>query len=128
MSRRTDALMEIGINENRHYNCCQKVFISFNDVCNIDRESAYSLGLHFGGGMRVGSICGAVTGAVMTMGMTGCSDVDVKRFISDFEDKHGDIYCNKLLLNVSEDLPRSALCNGLICDAILSVEDVLCEG
>ena len=54
-----------------HYNCCQSVLIPFCRECGISEETAYRLGSQFGGGMKMGSVCGAVTGALMVLGMTG---------------------------------------------------------
>ena len=57
-----------------HYNCCQSVLIPFCRECGISEETAYRLGSQFGGGMKMGSVCGAVTGALMVLGMTGPSN------------------------------------------------------
>ena len=48
-----------------HYNCCQSVLVPFADLCGLDKETAFRLGANFGSGMRHGSTCGAVTGALM---------------------------------------------------------------
>ena len=57
-----------------HYNCCQSVLIPFCRECGISEETAYRLGSQFGGGMKMGSVCGAVTGALMVLGMTGAGE------------------------------------------------------
>ena len=51
-----------------HYNCCQSVLVPFADLCGLDKETAFKLGANFGSGMRHGSTCGAVTGALMVLG------------------------------------------------------------
>ena len=54
-----------------HYNCCQSVLVPFADLCGLDKETAFKLGANFGSGMRHGSTCGAVTGALMVLGLAG---------------------------------------------------------
>ena len=51
-----------------HYNCCQSVLVPFADLCGLDKETAFKLGANFGSGMRHGSTCGAVSGALMVLG------------------------------------------------------------
>lgn len=48
-----------------HYNCCQAVLVTFADRLGLTPEQANALGAHFGSGMRHGSTCGAVSGALM---------------------------------------------------------------
>ena len=52
-----------------HYNCCQSVLVPFADLCGLDKETAFKLGANFGSGMRHGSTCGAVSGALMVLGL-----------------------------------------------------------
>ena len=50
-------------------NCCQAVLGACCDHWNMDEDTAYRLGAFFGGGMRRGEVCGAVTGALMALGL-----------------------------------------------------------
>ena len=50
-------------------NCCQAVLGACCDKWNLDPDTAYRLGAFFGGGMRRGEVCGAVTGALMALGL-----------------------------------------------------------
>ena len=52
-----------------HYNCCQAVLVTFADRLGLTPEQANALGAHFGSGMRHGSTCGAVSGALMVLGL-----------------------------------------------------------
>ena len=54
-----------------HYNCCQAVLVPFAAEMGVTEEQAYKMGAHFGSGMRHGSTCGAITGALMVLGMLG---------------------------------------------------------
>lgn len=50
-------------------NCAQSVLGSCCKQFHLDAETAYRLGAFFGGGMRMGETCGAVTGALMALGL-----------------------------------------------------------
>lgn len=52
------------------WNCAEHMLIGADRVygLKLDRE-AYKLAAGFGGGMAVGGICGALTGAIMALGM-----------------------------------------------------------
>ncbi len=91
-------------------NCCQAILLSFGGLFGVARESALRLGTGFGDGLaRHGEVCGAVTGAIMIIGikygMTRKSDDEarektyemVKEFIDKFKAKHGSIVCREIL-------------------------------
>ena len=50
-------------------NCCQAVFCCCCDKFPISEELAWQIGAFFGGGMRRHEVCGAVTGALMGLGL-----------------------------------------------------------
>ena len=52
------------------YNCAQSVVVAFAEGLGIEKNSALSISVGFGGGMgRLQETCGAVTGAFMVLGM-----------------------------------------------------------
>jgi C_GCAxxG_C_C family probable redox protein len=51
------------------YNCAQAVFMTFAEQLGLDSETAAKLTSGFGGGMHIGSTCGAVTGAFMAISL-----------------------------------------------------------
>ena len=51
------------------YNCAQSVFCTFAEDLGIDFDSALKLSSSFGGGMGRGSVCGALSGGVMAIGV-----------------------------------------------------------
>ena len=57
-----------------HFNCCQSVLVSFAADLGLTEEQAFALGSNFGAGMRMGSACGALTGALMALGLMGCDE------------------------------------------------------
>ena len=68
MSRYLDRAKELRASTAPPYNCAQSVIVPFADVIGMDEDTAYRMGANFGGGMKMGSVCGAVTGALMVLG------------------------------------------------------------
>ena len=97
---------------NSGYSCSQSILAAFGVDLGITLEQAFRLGAGFGGGMaRTDGACGAVSGAVMVLGLkygsagTAAADADaraatydaVSRFMTQFREKHGSVYCSDLL-------------------------------
>lgn len=52
------------------FNCTQSVFSSFAPELGLERDTALKVATPFGGGIaRMGEVCGAVTGAMMVIGL-----------------------------------------------------------
>jgi C_GCAxxG_C_C family probable redox protein len=51
------------------HSCAQAVFSAFAEQLGMDYQTAVKLTSGFGGGMGFGSVCGAVTGAIMALGL-----------------------------------------------------------
>jgi C_GCAxxG_C_C family probable redox protein len=93
----------------RNYNCCQAVFAPYAEKKGIPFDKALLVSAGFGAGCRMGDLCGAVTGAVMVLGLY--SDLDLKTnpmdkmvvyrnteaFIGRFREIHGSHICRELL-------------------------------
>lgn len=89
--------------------CSQSVLASFADECGITEEQAIKLGSCFGTGMRKGEVCGAVTGALMVLGLlyglNKAGDADGRQrankvndlMMNRFKEKCGSYLCNDLL-------------------------------
>lgn len=55
---------------NRDFNCAQAVFSTYCEEYGLEPELALKISCSFGGGMgRLGETCGAVTGALMLIGL-----------------------------------------------------------
>jgi C_GCAxxG_C_C family probable redox protein len=91
-------------------NCSQSVLAEYAEELGLDTETALKIACGFGGGMgRLGYACGAVTGAVMVIGLKACgSDPTdpiakarvyglVKTFFEEFEARHETTVCRELL-------------------------------
>lgn len=92
------------------YNCAQAVFLAFEDVTGIDRETAAKLSSSFGGGMgRMREVCGAVSGMFMVLGcLYGYDDpkattekmdhyVLIREAADKFKAETGSIICREIL-------------------------------
>jgi C_GCAxxG_C_C family probable redox protein len=86
------------------------VLSSFGDQLGLERELALKVAGAFGGGMaRMGETCGAITGALMVIGlkygMTKAKDEKARdktyklaqEFATRFKERHGSVVCRELL-------------------------------
>ncbi|WP_297212312.1 C-GCAxxG-C-C family protein [uncultured Flavonifractor sp.] len=111
-----------------HYNCCQSVLIPFCQAYGLSEEEAYRLGAHFGSGMRHGATCGAVTGALMALGLAGRDEAAAQELLRCFREKHGELTCDGLLEWLhGEEEGRKPFCDRLVLDAVSLVEALLAE-
>lgn len=111
-----------------HCNCCQAVLVAFRDECGLTEEEAMRLGAHFGSGMRHGSTCGAVTGALMVLGMAGHGSAAATELTRRFREKNQALDCASLLGMAKEKgEERKSHCDRMICDAAELLEELLAQ-
>lgn len=87
--------------------CSQAILATYGPQLGLDWETAIKVSSAFGGGMsRTGVVCGAVTGALMVIGLTSdVNDITAKDkvydqsqvFCTQFKERHGSICCKDLL-------------------------------
>ncbi len=100
------------------FNCSQSVFTAFAPELGIPVDSSLKIACAFGAGMsRKQYTCGAVTGALMAIGLKfgkGITDTDEKKqltyqkttqFFNDFKAIHGSINCKDLLRGLDMNNP-----------------------
>lgn len=111
-----------------HYNCAQSVLIPFRDLCGLDREAAIKLGANFGSGMRHGSTCGAVTSALMVLGLAGKGSAAAAELMRRFREKNQVLDCAGLLRRAKETgEPQKPHCDRMVYDAVDILEELLSE-
>jgi len=132
-----------------NFNCSQAVFTTFATEMGIDESLALKLATEFGGGARCGQMCGAVSGALMVLGLKygHChSDNNEEKskaynlaveFNKRFCDRNGSIVCKDLLgynLSVPDELVLikeknlfNTVCRKMVADATEIVEQILIE-
>jgi C_GCAxxG_C_C family probable redox protein len=89
------------------FNCAQSVLAAFAGQLGLDESRALKLASPFGGGVsRRGEVCGAVSGALMVLGLAQGADIPAGKesayllgqdFLQRFEARHGTILCRKLI-------------------------------
>lgn len=105
MSRASEAVARF----KKGHACSQAVLCTFGDNKGIDLQTALKVSSAFAGGMRVGGTCGAVTGALMVIGLKGCASPCDKiagrkaayklteQFHAAFLTRHPSLLCRDLL-------------------------------
>ena len=112
------------------WNCCQAVVSVFAEDAGYDEDACMKAATYFRGGMQIGSVCGAITGSLMTLGFAGLDDAQVSNdLIRRVRENHGGmIQCKDLLRanaeNGGEKMPH---CNAMIRECIGYVEEILRE-
>jgi C_GCAxxG_C_C family probable redox protein len=127
------------------FNCSQAVFSAYASQLGIDDEAALKLASPFGGGVaHQGNVCGAVTGALMALGLArGNAAADKKDeiyriaedFLKRFRERHGTLLCRELighdistpdgLQNARDTGAFKSICPGLVKDAAELVAEFL---
>lgn len=129
--------------------CSQSVLAAFAEECGITEEEALRLGSCFGSGMRKGQVCGAVTGALMVLGLLyGQKNADdtegrnVSNKVNDlmmdrFKEKCGSYICNDLLgydITSEEGLKQcrenklfTEFCPKMVVAAVEVVEEIILQ-
>jgi C_GCAxxG_C_C family probable redox protein len=109
-----------------HYNCCQSVLVPFAQEMGLTEEQANALGTHFAAGMRHGSTCGAITGALMVLGSLGYDEKQAAALLQHFRQSHQATDCATLLkLSHDRGEAKKDHCDGLVYEAIQVLEEIL---
>lgn len=131
------------------YNCCQSVLAVLAAHQGLDAEVAIRLATGFGVGMARAGTCGAVSGAVMALGLAGggggpdgqgqktATYGRVREFYSRFLERNGSIICRDLigldpttpdgLARAREEQLFASICRHLVTDAVQLAQAVLAE-
>lgn len=141
----------VGLFEHK-FSCAQAVLGGFCERFGVDRDDAIRLARGFGSGMGLGRTCGAVTGAMMVLGLFGGAFVSaeneapmrqvaydrIRAFVERFEAIHGSIRCQDLIgvdLSVAagrEEAKRrnlfTTICPAYVRDAARILEDLTGDG
>ena len=128
MSKLVDRAKELRADETKHYNCAQGALVPFAEAKGIDAETAYQIAGNFGAGMKRAATCGAVTGALMALGLYGVEDPAV---ISEFyrrlkENHQGCLECGDLLrINKENGGNKKTHCDNMVYECVSLVEELL---
>ena len=129
----------------QNFNCSQSVFSAFAARFGLDRETALKLASPFGGGVaRRGEVCGAVTGALLALGLARGAELPAGKeeiyrlsqvFMRLFEEKHNTVLCRDLIAcdlstpagyqYATEKRVFTTICPVLVQDAVEIVQKLL---
>lgn len=130
------------------YNCAQSIFSTYSPDFGLDKVTALKISSAYGGGIaRMGETCGAVTGAMMIIGLKygGIAADDkqakernyelVREFVNKFVQCHGSIKCKELLdcdisnpegaKTAKEKQLFTTLCPKYVEDAAVMLEEII---
>ena len=128
MSKEMDRAIALRNTTDVHYNCAQCVLCAFADRMGISEEEAFRLGAHFGGGMKMGGTCGAITSGRMVLGMLGKGDAaSAKQYVDVFRAHHDNVLdCADLLrINAEKGNERKPHCDNMVYEAVAALEEML---
>jgi C_GCAxxG_C_C family probable redox protein len=130
------------------FNCAQSVFSTYAEPLGLDKQTALRVSCAFGAGMaRMTETCGAVTGALMVIGLKHGKarqgddyakemtyDLTLE-FVERFKEKHGTIVCRELLgcdigteegkRFFDENKYEETRCAKFVADAVTILEEIL---
>ena len=128
MSKLTDRAKELRADQTKHYNCAQGALVPFAEAKGIDAETAYQIAGNFGAGMKRAATCGAVTGALMALGLYGVEDPAViGEFYRRLKENHqGCLDCADLLrINKENGGNKKTHCDNMVYECVSLVEELL---
>ena len=91
------------------FNCSQSVLSVFCEKYGIDKDTALKMAYGFGAGVRSGEICGAVSGAVIVIGL--------KYGNTSADNKAAKDYCNEKIiefLDLFREQNKSVVCRNIL--------------
>ena len=130
------------------FTCSAAVFSAFSEDLDLDPDTAKKIACGFGAGISAtGNICGAVSGAVMVIGLkygkteagdeaaTEKTRALVRQFLHEFTEKNGSVNCRELLgydLSNADEYEKArerelfeTKCPELVRDAAVILEKIL---
>lgn len=131
------------------FNCSQAVVGTFSEQFGLDCDKACKIATGFGGGMRMGGTCGAVTGAFMVLGLKYGSSTakdkegkaktykKIEEYTNRFKSRSSYVTCRELLgcdISTPEGMKEaqdkglfSLICPRMVQDAAEILEEMLSE-
>ena len=130
MSKYMDRARELRAIVTPHYNCAQAVLLPFAPDAGVSEEQAYKLAANFGAGMKMASVCGAITGGLMALGLYGLEDPKtIGEYYRRLKANHdGLLDCASLLrVNKEQGREKKPHCDDMVFECVALVEALLRE-
>lgn len=127
MSKYIDKARKLRERTDVHYNCAQGVAAPFAKTVGIDEAAALRMTAAFGSGMGMGATCGAVTGALMVLGLAGVNDAP--KLLRRVRESHNGLTdCKDLLrVNAQAGNPKKQHCDSMVYELVEITEEILRE-
>ena len=127
MSKYLEKAKELRAIVTPHYNCGQSVVIPFAEAAGLTEAQALGICANFGGGLKCGSACGAITGGLVVLGLFGI-DNPAAYYQALRAEHEGMLDCADLLRK-NQELGREKKphCDGLVFECVSLVERILRE-
>ena len=111
------------------YNCSQSVAMAFADLMGMEEATAARISSGFGGGMgHTKNTCGAITGALMVLGMLGYSDQQANALLRQVREGHGALDCASLLRTAHEQgIAKKPHCDGMVFELVEALDAILSQ-
>ena len=130
MSKYYDRAVELRASAEPHYNCAQSVFLPFAEAAGVAEATAYKISANFGAGMRRASVCGAITGGLMALGLFGVDDTQsIAKYHNKLKEAHeGALDCSELLtICKAKGQEKKPHCDEMVYECVQLVEEILKE-
>lgn len=109
-----------------HYNCGQSVLVAFDDKMGYTEDQMFAMGANLGGGMKHGSTCGALAGALLVLGALGYDPGTASSLIGQFHQSHGTTLCHQLLQSSRDrGVDKISHCNDLVLEMVAAIEALI---
>lgn len=108
-------------------NCAETILRTYAAELGLEEDTAAALATNFGGGMKCGSTCGAITAGLMILGAKGITSPSVlAEFRKRIADNHdGLTNCVDLLrANAQKGGVKKEHCDGMIREAIELIDEL----
>ena len=128
MNNHVDKAMELRNETPMVNNCAQTIMRTYAKELGLSEDMASAIGCNFGGGMKCGGTCGAITAALMVLGAKGVdSPAAVGEFKRTIADNHeGMTDCAELLkANAQKGGVKKEHCDNMIKEAIELIDKMV---
>ena len=108
-------------------NCAQTIMRAYAKELGLTEEQAAGIGCNFGGGMKCGGMCGAITSGLIVLGAKGIdSPINVGEFRRKMAEKHDGLTdCADLLrANAEKGGNKKEHCDKMIKESIELIDEL----
>lgn len=127
MSKYLEKAKELRAIVTPHYNCGQSVVLPFAAEAGLTEAQALGICANFGGGLKRGAACGAITGGLVVLGLFGIDNP--AEYYQALRTSHdGMLECAELLRRNQElGGERKPHCDAMVFECVRLVEQLLRE-